>query len=79
MKACLCVQCTSKILIFYLCNSSVTVNKSTYEPPHDKTNKLRSAQGRLRSGWASVQSDQSLLSACRKVRSLRAHKVHSKD
>ena len=35
----------------------------TFEPPHDKTNKLwLCAQRRLRSAWASAQSDQSLRS-----------------
>ena len=32
----------------------------TCESPHDKTNKLMCAQRRLRSAWASAQSDQSL-------------------
>ena len=32
----------------------------TIEPPHDKTNKIMMcAQWRLRSAWASAQSDQS--------------------
>ena len=30
------------------------------EPHHDKTNKMMCAQQRLRSAWASAQSDQSL-------------------
>ena len=37
------------------------------------------AQRILRSAWASAQSEQSLLSAWRKVGSLATHKVHSKD
>ena len=37
------------------------------------------AQGRLRSTWASAQSDQSLLSTWRKLGSLATHCVHSKD
>ena len=35
--------------------------KITKEQLHDKTNKMTCAQQRLRSAWASVQSDQSLL------------------
>ena len=31
-----------------------------FEPPHDKTNKMTCALRRLRSAWASAQSDQSL-------------------
>ena len=36
-----------------------------FEPPHDKTNKIYDlcTQHRLRSAWASAQSDQSLLCA----------------
>ena len=37
------------------------------------------AQRRLRSTWASAQSDQSLLSAWRTVWSLATHKAHSED
>ena len=37
------------------------------------------AQRRLGSAWASAQSDQSLLSAWRKIGSLATHWVHSKD
>ena len=33
---------------------------NTFEPPHDKTNKMMCIQQSLRSAWASVQSDQSL-------------------
>ena len=32
----------------------------TYEPPHDKTNKMTCVQRRLRSAWASAQSGLSL-------------------
>ena len=32
----------------------------TFEPPHDKTNKMTCTQRRLRSAWASAQSNQSL-------------------
>ena len=31
-----------------------------FEPPHDKTNKMMCTQRRLKSAWASAQSDQSL-------------------
>ena len=31
-----------------------------YDPQHDKTNKVLCAQRRLRSAWATAQSDQSL-------------------
>ena len=37
------------------------------------------AQRRLRSAWASTQSDQSLLSAWRKLGSLTTHRAHSED
>ena len=43
----------------------------TFEPPHDKSNKV--AQRRLRSAWVSAQSDQSSLSARRKLGSLATH------
>ena len=36
---------------------------NTYEPPHDKTNKVTCAPSELRSSWASAQSDQSSLCA----------------
>ena len=36
---------------------------NTYEPPHDKTNKVTCAPSELRSAWASAQSDQSSLCA----------------
>ena len=37
--------------------------QNPYEPAHDKTNKIEvcQAKSRLRSAWASAQSDQSLL------------------
>ena len=51
----------------YFGHISSSTNKSEflkqlyiYEPPHDKTNKMMCAQRRLRSAWASAQSDQSL-------------------
>ena len=50
-----------------------------YELPHDKTNKMTCAQRRLRSAWASAQSDQSSLSAWRKLGSLATHWAHSED
>ena len=34
--------------------------KTSYEPEHDKTSKMMCAQRRLRSAWASAQSNQSL-------------------
>ena len=49
------------------------------EPPHDKTNKILCSQRRLRSAWASTQSDQSSLSAWRKLRSLATYWAQSKD
>ena len=49
------------------------------EPPQDKTNKMMCAQQRLRSAWASTQSDQSSLSAWRNLGSLSTHWVHSED
>ena len=36
------------------------ISGSLYEPRHDKTNKVMCAQRRLRSTWASTQSDRSL-------------------
>ena len=53
--------------------------KMITEPPHDKTNKMMSVQLRLRSAWASAQSDQSLLSPWRNIQSSATHKVHSED
>ena len=44
-----------------------------------KPTKWLCAQWRLRSAWASAQSDQSSLSAWRKRRSLATHWAHSKD
>ena len=44
-----------------------------------KPTKWVCAQRRLRSAWASAQSDQSLLSAWRKLGPLATHWVHSKD
>ena len=41
-----------------------------FEPHCDKTNKMAFAQGRLRSAWASAQSDQSSPSTRRKLGSL---------
>ena len=51
----------------------------TNEPPHDKTNKMACAQWRLRSAWAFAQSNQSSLTAWRKLGSLAIHWVRSKD
>ena len=34
--------------------------EQTYEPAHNKANKMTCAQRRLRSAWASTQSDQNL-------------------
>ena len=44
-----------------------------------KPTKWMCAQRRLRSAWASAQSDQSLLSAWRKLGSLATHWAHSED
>ena len=49
------------------------------EPPHDKTNKMTCTQRRLISAWAFAQSDQSLLSAWRKLGCLATHSAHSED
>ena len=50
------------------------------EPPHDKTNKMACAPSKnSRSAWASTQSDQSWVSAWRKLGSLATHWVQSKD
>ena len=51
----------------------------SFEPPHDKTNKMACAPSENRSVWASAQSDQSLLSAWRKLGSLATCWVHSED
>ena len=46
--------------MIYSCASSCA-STILFEPPHHKTNKNGlCAQGRLRSAWASAQSDQSL-------------------
>ena len=57
------------------------------EPPHDKTNKVACAPSKdsdqtgriLWSAWAFAQSDQSSLSAWRKLWSLATYWVHSED
>ena len=49
------------------------------EPPRDKTNKMACAPSEDRSAWASTQSDQSSLSAWRKIGSWAAHWAHSED
>ena len=49
------------------------------EPRHDKPTKWVCAQRRLRSAWASIQSDQSSLSAWRKLWSLATHWARSED
>ena len=50
------------------------------EPRYDKTNKMICAPSqRFRSAWAFAQSDQSSLSAWRKLGSLATHCAHSKD
>ena len=53
---------------------------SPFKLPHDKTNKMACApaQQRLRSAWASGQSDQSSLTAWRKPGSLATHWVQAK-
>ena len=51
-----------------------------FEPPHDKTQQNgMCAQRRLRSAWSSAQSDQSSLSAWRKLGSLATHWAHNED
>ena len=51
-----------------------------FELPHDKTNKMTCAPSEdSDQAWASAQSDQSSLSAWRKVGSLATHWVHSED
>ena len=50
-----------------------------YEPVHDKTSKLMCTQRRLRSAWASAQSDQSLLTAWRKIGSITTLWAHRED
>ena len=53
---------------------------SKNEPPHEKKpTKWLWAHWRLRSAWASAQSDQSSLSASRKLGSLATHWAHSED
>ena len=52
---------------------------NTFEPQHDKTNKMTCTQRRFRSAWASAQSDQSSLSPTWSVGSLATHWAYSKD
>ena len=49
----------SSVCIFWMQYSMAKPHYSN-EPPHDKTNKMMCAQRRLRSAWASAQSDHSL-------------------
>ena len=62
--------------------NSLQVRNSTIsriEPRHDKTNKMMCALQRLRSALASVQSDQSTLSAWRSLGFLATHWMQSED
>ena len=52
---------------------------TSYDPSHDKTNKMMCTQWRLRSAWASAQSDQSSLSAWLNTGSWSNHWAYSKD
>ena len=56
------VTATTSVLLFVVVIVTIIVEgfKQLYEPPRDKTNKVSGAQRRLRSAWASAQSDQSL-------------------
>ena len=54
-------------------------NSQSFGPSHDKPNKMMCAQQRLRSAWACALSDQSSLSAWRKLGSLATHRMHSED
>ena len=51
----------------------------TNEPQLDKINKIICVQQRLRSAWASTESDQSSLSTWRNLWSLGMHWAHSED
>ena len=54
--------------------------KFSIELPHDKTNNMgMCAQRRLRTAWASAQSDQSSMSAWRKFGSLATHWANSEN
>ena len=53
-------------LIFFRSHTDfLNLPKHTYEPRHDKPTKWVCSQRRLRSAWASAQSDQSMPSLCR--------------
>ena len=50
-----------RFFFFFLYLVTLGIKLNTYEPPHDKTQQNgMCAQRRLRSAWASAQSDQSL-------------------
>ena len=88
LHASLCKHC--QLVLQYPCDSQYTLcnppgsqlqtcSAVLIEPRHDKTKKWVCAQRKLRSAWASAQSDQSSLSAWRKLGSLATHWVHSED
>ena len=51
---------SSLILALKVWLKYTSFSKKKNDPPHDKTNKMTCVQQRLRSAWASAQSDQSL-------------------
>ena len=64
----------------WFCHAVAHLPAQTNEPEQDKNQQNGlCAQQRLRSVWASTQSDQSSLSAWRKFRAKATHKVHSED
>ena len=69
------VPCDAKIyLIKYMWVSDLHLSRDMTKPT-----KWMCAQRRLRSAWASAQSDHDFLSARRKLGSLATHWVHSED
>ena len=68
-------------IIFLRCEKYLWFLQYTEKLSYDMTKptKWACAQRRLRSAWASAQTDQSSLSAWRKLGSLATHWAHSKD
>ena len=85
-ESCFSICKVTKNGVFVMLTLSMKVSsgnrlyKPLSEPPHDKTHQSgMCAQRRLRSAWPSAQSDQSSLSALRKLGSLATHWAHRED
>ena len=76
----ICCDCLSSPSVVLNCDQIVRqYYRQDSSRDMTKPTKWMCAQLKLRSAWASAQSDQSLLSAWRKLGSLATHWAHSKD